>query len=89
MVTEFQLMSAEGEVLAHGEIDNGIYRLFCSKNPTEYEEFDTLSELLAESGGNSIQPLLFETPARPRQLNITEARHHAERDRVTSKGGNK
>ena len=70
MITEFQLMTAEGKVLAHGEIDNGIYRVFSNKNPTEYQEFDTLRELYATCGGVAIQPSLFQTPARTRQLDM-------------------
>lgn len=70
MVTEFQLMSASGKVLARGEIDGDIYRLFSNKNPTDSEEFDTLWELYAQCGGVAILPFLFEAPARTRQLNL-------------------
>ena len=68
MVTEFELIDAAGKVLARGEIDNGIYRLFSEKNQSEYQEFETLELMFAASGGVAIQPWLFETPARTRQL---------------------
>ncbi len=67
MVTEFELMDAVGKVLARGEIDNGIYRLFSNENPSDAEEFETLELMLAKHGGVGIQPSLFETPARTRQ----------------------
>ena len=67
MITEFQLMSKEGKVLALGEIDNDIYRLFSADFPTGYQEFQTLEEMFATSGGVAIQPSLFETSARTRQ----------------------
>lgn len=70
MVTEFQLMSRDGKVLAHGEIDNDIYRLFSDDFPTGYKEFQTLEEMFAECGGVAIQPAMFETPARTRQLTL-------------------
>ena len=67
MVTKFELIDATGKVLAQGEIDNGIYRLFSEKNPSEYQEFETLEEMFATAGGVAIQPWMFETPARTRQ----------------------
>ena len=70
MVTEFELIDAAGKVLARGEIDDGIYRLFSKKNPSEYQEFETLEEMYATCGGVAIQPWLFETPARTRQLRL-------------------
>lgn len=68
MITEFQLMSSDGKVLAYGEIDNDIYRLFSDDFPTGYKEFETLEEMFAVCGGVAIQPKMFETPARTRQL---------------------
>ena len=70
MVTEFELMDAAGKVLARGEIENGIYRLFSNENPSNSEEFETLELMLAKHGGVGIQPSLFETPARTRQLTL-------------------
>ena len=43
MVNQFQLVSGEGKVLAHGEIDgetgSETYRVFSPQNPTECQEF--------------------------------------------------
>ena len=39
MVTQFQLIDDNGTVLAHGEIDGEIYRVFASESSTECEEF--------------------------------------------------
>ena len=70
MVTEFQLIDNVGNVIAHGEIDNDIYRLFSNDAPAEYEEFEKIEDMFAKSGGASIQPMMFQTPARTRQLNL-------------------
>lgn len=70
MVKEFQLMDGVGKVIGHGEIDGDIYRLFSQATPNEYEEFESLEALFAASNGTGIQPALFDSPARPRQLNL-------------------
>ena len=70
MVTQFQLIDDNGTVLAHGEIDGDIYRVFTSETSTECEEFGSLEAMYAECGGSAIQPYLFETPPRTRQLNL-------------------
>ncbi|MDE0016827.1 MAG: hypothetical protein OXU51_11610 [Candidatus Poribacteria bacterium] len=70
MVKEFQLMDSVGKVIGHGEIDGDVYRLFSKAVPTQYEEFESLGALLTASGGTGIQPALFDSPARPRQLNL-------------------
>ena len=70
MVTEFQLMDAVGNVIANGEIDGDIYRVFSSKSSTECEEFETLEDMYAKSGGVAIQPMMFETQARARQISM-------------------
>ena len=70
MVTEFELMDATGKVLARGEIDNGLYRLFSNENPSDYEEFESLELMFAKHDGVGIQPKMFETPARTRQLTL-------------------
>lgn len=70
MVKEFQLMDKIGKVIGHGEIDGDVYRLFSQSVPTQYEEFESLEALLAATNGTSIQPALFDSPARPRQLNL-------------------
>lgn len=69
MVKEFQLVDSAGKVIRHGEIDGGVYRLFSEAVATQYEEFENLESMLAASGGMGIQPALFDSPARPRQLN--------------------
>ena len=74
MVNQFQLVSGEGKVLAHGEIDgetgSETYRVFSREAPNEYQEFSTLEDMFATCGGVAIQPMLFETPARTRQPNL-------------------
>ena len=70
MVTKFQLIDSEGKVLADGEIENGIYRVFSSEFPNGYAEFENLEDMFAKCGGVAIQPMLFESPARTRQLDL-------------------
>ena len=70
MVTKFQLLDSEGKVIADGEIENGMYRVFSAEAPNEYEEFENIEDMFAKSGGVGIQPMLFETPARTRQLGL-------------------
>ena len=70
MVTEFQLMDAVGKIIANGEIDGEIYRVFSSESSTDCEEFETLEDMYAACGGVAIQPMMFETQARTRQMSI-------------------
>lgn len=70
MITQFRLVDREGTVLAHGEIDGDIYRLFSDRFLGGYKEFENLKDMFAECGGNAIQPELFESPARARQLRV-------------------
>ena len=70
MVTEFQLMDAAGKVIANGEIDGEIYRVFSSESSTDCEEFETLEDMYAKCGGVAIQPMMFETQARTRQISM-------------------
>ena len=74
MVNQFQLVSGEGKVLAHGEIDgetgSETYRVFSREAPNEFQEFSTLEDMFATCGGVAIQPSLFDTPARTRQLGM-------------------
>ena len=76
MVKEFQLLNGVGKVIGHGEIDGDVYRLFSQDSvPNEYEEFESLEALFTASGGTGIQPALFDSPARPRQLNLLGCSH--------------
>ena len=70
MVTEFQLMDAVGKVIANGEIDGEIYRVFSSKSSADCEEFETLEDMYAKCGGVAIQPMMFEIQPRTRQISI-------------------
>ena len=70
MITEFQLMDDVGKVIANGEIDGEIYRVFASKSSAECEEFESLEEMYAKTGGVAIQPMMFETQARTRQISM-------------------
>jgi len=70
MITEFQLIDTQGNILAEGEIDGDIYRLFSADLSGGYQEFQSLKELFKTCGGHVIQPALFQTPARTRQLRV-------------------
>ena len=70
MVTEFQLMDAVGKVIANGEIDGDIYRVFSSESSAECEEFESLEDMYAKCGGVAIQPMMFDTQARTRQISM-------------------
>lgn len=72
MVTEFQLVDRVGKVLGEGEIENDVYRLFSAEFPNGYKEFETLEAMLAECGGVAIQPQMFPSPARTRQLGLLD-----------------
>ena len=70
MVTKFQLIDSEGKVLAVGEIENGVYRVFSSEFSNGYAEFENLDEMFEKCGGNAIQPEMFSSPASTRQLDL-------------------
>lgn len=70
MITQFQLVDSIGKVIGEGEIENDVYRLFSADFPNGYAEFKTLESMLAESQGVAIQPQLFASPARTRQLGL-------------------
>lgn len=70
MVTEFEVIDVRGKVVATGEIDGDTYRVFSNKDPSECQEFESLESMLSACGGTGIQPSLFETPPRDRQLNL-------------------
>ncbi|MCY3743606.1 MAG: hypothetical protein OXH00_21545 [Candidatus Poribacteria bacterium] len=70
MVTKFQLINKEGKVLADGEIENDVYRVFSAQFPNGYKEFKHLEDIYAECGGNAIQPEMFCSPASTRQLGL-------------------
>ena len=70
MITEFQLSDAEGNIIGHGEIDNGIYRVFSAASLSGCEEFETVEEVLERYGAVALQPALFQTPAGTRQLGL-------------------
>ena len=70
MVTQFQVMDLAGNAIADGEIEDGIYRVFSELNPSDCKEYKNLDEMLAACDGIAIQPVMFETPPRTRQLNL-------------------
>ena len=70
MVTKFQLVDSEGKIIADGEIENDVYRLFSPEASNDCQEFENLEDMFEKSGGVGIQPMLFETPARTRQLGL-------------------
>ena len=70
MVTTFEIMDSQGKVIGFGEIDGDVYRVFKNAITSECQEFDSIESMLAVCGGTGIQPSLFESPPRDRQLNI-------------------
>ena len=100
MITEFQILDAEGNVIGEGETDGDIaesgefceasvrktlpsvwkpsrtevatfrYRVFSADLSGGYQEFERLKELFVACGGTAIQPALFQSPARARQLRV-------------------
>ena len=70
MITEFDLIDADGNIVADGEIDGGRYRVFSDRLPGGYQEFETLTDMFTACKGTAIQPALFPTPPRARQLQI-------------------
>ena len=72
MVTPFQLVDRVGKVLAHGEIDGKLYRVFSDEFLGGYKEFADTAELFAACGGCAIQPEMFQSPADPRQLTLLD-----------------
>lgn len=58
-------VSAEGE-----ETENGVYCLFSDEFPNGYKEFKTLEAMFKQCGSVAIQPQMFQTPARTRQLGL-------------------
>ncbi len=70
MVTRFKLINAEGETIALGEIDGGVYRVFVDDGMIDHKEFNTLQEMLTACGGMTIQEEMFQMPARTRQLGL-------------------
>jgi len=73
MITQFQLLDGIGKVLGEGEIEDGVYRLFSADFPNGYAEFETLEAMFAASQGVAIQPQMFQTPARTRQLGLFDS----------------
>ena len=70
VVTEFEVLDAVGKVLATGEIDNGIYRVFMDADSSHCEEYKEVSEVLKACGGVGLQPKMFPTRPRTRQLSL-------------------
>lgn len=71
MVTQFQLVDREGKVFANGEIDGAIYRVFSDGFFGGYEEFADEKEVFAAFEGEfAIQPEMFPSPSRSRQLGL-------------------
>ena len=66
MVTKFQLIDSEGKVLADGEIENGIYRVFSSEFSNGYAEFENLEDIVWGQRDTA----LFCSPASTRQLGL-------------------
>ena len=70
MVTEFEVLDKVGKVLATGEIDNGIYRVFSNVNTSHCTEYKDVAAVLKACGGTGLQPKMFPTQARTRQLDL-------------------
>ena len=69
-VTGFLLLDATGTPIARGEIDGDIYRVFSEGFIGGYKEFEDTAEMFRECGGCAIQPEMFQTRARTRQLTL-------------------
>lgn len=69
-VTEFSLLDATGTPIARGEFDGDIYRVFAEGFVGGYKEFEDIAEMFRECGGCAIQPEMFQTRARTRQLKM-------------------
>ena len=68
MVTQFQLVNPSGNIVAHGEIDDGIYRVFDKVFVGGYIEFKDTDAVFAAYAGCAIQPEMFQTCADTRQM---------------------
>lgn len=72
MITQFELIDSVGKVLARGEIDGDIYRVFSQEFLGGYKEFKDTAEIFARWQGCAIQPEMFQTPADTRQLTLLD-----------------
>ncbi|MDE0423522.1 MAG: hypothetical protein OXN25_01500 [Candidatus Poribacteria bacterium] len=70
MVTQFQLVDRAGNIVAHGEIDGDIYRVFDKVFLGGYIEFKDTAELFAAYAGCAIQPEMFQTCADTLQMTL-------------------
>ena len=71
MITQFHLVDREGNIVARGEIDGDIYRLFDDAFVGgNYTEFMDTTDLFSVYEGCAIQPEMFQTPADTRQLSL-------------------
>ena len=71
MVTEFELVDIDGNVVGQGEISSdGVYLVFSSKFEGGVKEFEGLGEMFAACGAIAMQPALFQTPPRTKQLGL-------------------
>ena len=75
MATKFQLLDRAGSLLAHGERDGDIYRVFSQEFLGGYKAFKDTTAVFAASVGCAIQPEMFQTPADTRQLNLFQGGH--------------
>ena len=70
MVTQFDLVDPTGKIVARGEIDGDIYRVFSDAFLGGYKEFQDTAEVFAAYKGCAIQPEMFQSPADTRQLTL-------------------
>ena len=68
MVTQFQLVDRAGNIVAHGEIDGDIYRVFDKVFLGGYIDFKDTEALFAAYVGCAMQPEMFQTCADTRQM---------------------
>ena len=73
MVTQFQLVDRSGNIVAHGEIDNEIYRVFDKVFVGGYIEFKDTEAVFAAYAGCAIQPELFQSCADTRQMALFQS----------------
>lgn len=70
MVTQFQLVDRAGNIVAHGEIDGDIYRVFDEALLGGQKDFKDTAAIFAVYPGCAIQPEMFQTAADTRQMTL-------------------
>lgn len=70
MVTQFLIVDRRGNIVAHGEIDGNIYRVFDEALLGGQKDFKDTAEIFEAYTGCAIQPEMFQTAADTRQMTL-------------------